>query len=830
MKLRERQVRVPSQEFLSKVAVCSALKNTTVDKGTSSTLRPDEMNVFDRPLSPLPSTTEAYFNPNIWGDDVVQSLGSQQEKCDEDTQNKLIEDVRRKLKSMDDGETLPSVYDTAWVARVPAVDGLGGPQFPRTVKWIIENQLQDGSWGEERCFLAYDRILNTLACIIALKTWNAGDDCIQKGQEFLSRNIHRLEDEVSVRMLSGFEIVFTSILDEATRLGLQLPYESPSVKKVIQAREKKMKRIPVEMFHSRHTTLLYCLEGLQSVIDWERIMKLQSKDGSFLSSPAATACVFTHTGDSKCLDFLNATLAHFNNEAVPCNYPIDLYERLWLVDTIDRLGIARFFETEIREVLDYVYSYWTPYGIGWARDNPVQDIDDTAMAFRLFRLYGYDVSADVFEHFKQDGKFFCFPGECRHGVSEMLNLFRASKVRFPGETVLEEAHNYSRQYLQAVGSTEAAHDKWSLKKDLPGEVAHSLRYSWHRALPRVDVREYLDQYGTDDLWIAKVIYRLPSVNNEKLLALAKADFNRCQAVHQREILELTRWWKEKGFADLPSFGQGPVESYFSWACAMFEPQFSAARFRTAQASILVVALNDLVDSTSTSFDELHVYLEAVKRWDPSLVSSLSQHIRILFKALHDTVNEWVNEASELQGRDMGVYLRQVWANLIASQVKEAEWAAAKYTPSLREYLDNCIYSVTNGTIVMNTLMFCGEVLTDEMLSRLDHRSEFLRLMCLASCLTKGSQTCKVAVGSYIRDHPSASEEEALEYLSDLKKNTLVELTHEFLRPDNPAPIACKRVIYDGLMATSMQLFRDISTHAHEGLKDLIRKVLIEPVA
>ncbi|KAH9301878.1 hypothetical protein KI387_013461, partial [Taxus chinensis] len=69
--------------------------------------------------------------------------------------------------------------------------------------------------------------------------------------------------------------------------------------------------IPVNVIHAIPTTILYSLEGLQEIIDWEKIMKLQSKDGSFLSSPASTAAVFMRTGDRKCLDFLSFVLNKF---------------------------------------------------------------------------------------------------------------------------------------------------------------------------------------------------------------------------------------------------------------------------------------------------------------------------------------------------------------------------------------------------------------------------------------------------------------------------------------------------------------------------------------
>jgi ent-copalyl diphosphate synthase len=39
------------------------------------------------------------------------------------------------------------------------------------------------------------------------------------------------------------------------------------------------------------------------------------------------------------------------------------------------------------------FRYWTEKGICWARNSNVQDIDDTAMAFRLLRLHGHQVSA-----------------------------------------------------------------------------------------------------------------------------------------------------------------------------------------------------------------------------------------------------------------------------------------------------------------------------------------------------------------------------------------------------------------------------------------------------
>jgi len=55
-------------------------------------------------------------------------------------------------------------------------------------------------------------------------------------------------------------------------------------------------------------------------------------------------------------------------------------------------------QTSYDEFLWLVFSFcrhWTEDGICWARDSTVKDVDDTAMAFRLLRLHGYNVSPSI---------------------------------------------------------------------------------------------------------------------------------------------------------------------------------------------------------------------------------------------------------------------------------------------------------------------------------------------------------------------------------------------------------------------------------------------------
>jgi ent-copalyl diphosphate synthase len=110
----------------------------------------------------------------------------------------------------------------------------------------------------------------------------------------------------------------------------------------------------MEIVHKYPTTLLHSLEGLHKDVDWTKLLQLQLENGSFLFSPASTACALMYTKDAKCFDYLEKLLVKFNH-ACPNVYPVDMFEHLWIVDRLERLGISRHFEREIRDCLQYVY-------------------------------------------------------------------------------------------------------------------------------------------------------------------------------------------------------------------------------------------------------------------------------------------------------------------------------------------------------------------------------------------------------------------------------------------------------------------------------------------
>ncbi|KAH7857834.1 hypothetical protein Vadar_017022 [Vaccinium darrowii] len=184
--------------------------------------------------------------------------------------------------------------------------------------------------------------------------------------EFLKENIWKLEFANPEHMPCGFEVSFPTLIEMGRKLDIEVPDDYPIFKEIYAKRNLKLQRIPKDILHKVPTPLLHTLEGL--------------------------------------------------GMTVPHCYPMDLFERLWVVDRLERLGISRYFQSEIKACLDCVY----------------------------------------------------------------------------------------RRAM----------------------VCH---------LPWLETKFYLEQYGgEDDVWIAKILYRMPNISNNKYLELAKLDYKNCQGLHLRE--------------------------------------------------------------------------------------------------------------------------------------------------------------------------------------------------------------------------------------------------------------------------------------------------------
>ncbi|KAM7521596.1 hypothetical protein LguiA_011498 [Lonicera macranthoides] len=599
--------------------------------------------------------------------------------------NELVDTVRSMLGSMDDGEISISPYDTAWVALVEDINGSGAPQFPSSLEWIANNQLPDGSWGDRYIFSAYERIINTLACVIALRTWNVHPQKGEKGMLFIKGNISKLEEENAEHMPIGFEVAFPSLLEIARKVGIEVfPEESPVLQEIYARRNVKLTRIPKDIMHRVPTTLLHSLEGMKD-LEWEKLLQLQCKDGSFLFSPSSTAFALISTKDSKCLSYLSNAVLKFNG-GVPNVYPVDLFEHIWVVDRLQRLGISRHFKSQIKDCMDYIHRYWRKEGICWARNSPVQDIDDTAMGFRLLRLHGYPVSADVFKNFKNGGEFFCFAGQSNQAITGMYNLLRASQMLLPGEGILEDAKQFSYKFLKEKQAANEILDKWIITKDLRGEVEYALNMPWYASLARVETRYYLEHYGgEDDVWIGKTLYRLFGRDRIEEVVVAVA-----VAVEEKEIcLQVVPTAAEK---EVHPMIRSPEEQ-----ANIYEPERSKERVAWAKTTTLMETIISYFGSKDMSSGQRKAFVHEFKNHSNNL------HYGRRYKMGHELVGTLLETLYQLSfetllayGVDIQCFLARAIRGVETINTQNGCIKDKKIESEMQELVELVICSTTDG--------------------------------------------------------------------------------------------------------------------------------------
>ncbi|ONI11838.1 hypothetical protein PRUPE_4G128600, partial [Prunus persica] len=433
--------------------------------------------------------------------------------------NTNFEGTKERIKKMFTKVDLSvSSYDTAWVAMVPSPNSSKEPFFPECVNWLLANQLHDGSWGPKfHPLLIKDALLSTLACILALKRWSVGEEQINKGLHFIESNLALATDEEQQSPV-GFNIIFPAMIESAMNFDMYLPLGAPALDALFHRRDFELKRGYGSNSEGWRAFLAYISEGLGSQ-DWELVMKFQKKNGSLFNSPSTTAAAFTQLKNAHCLKYLRALLEKCGN-AVPMVYPLDNYARLSVVASLESLGIDRHFREEIRSVLDETYRCWQQ-----GEEDIFSDAASCAMAFRLLRVHGYDISAVNFQKIVSSIPL----GGYMKDIGAALELFKASEIIIhPDESVLEKQNNWMSQF------------------------------------PETGVIQYFNSGSC------------LNIGNEYFLKLAVEDFNICQSIHHKELNHLSRWVVENRLDKLKFSRQKQAYCYFSAAANLFPPELSDA--------------------------------------------------------------------------------------------------------------------------------------------------------------------------------------------------------------------------------------------------------------
>lgn len=740
--------------------------------------------------------------------------------------------TKERIKKMFDKiELSVSSYDTAWVAMVPSPDCPETPCFPECTKWILENQLGDGSWSlpHGNPLLVKDALSSTLACILALKRWGIGEEQINKGLRFIELNSASVTDNEQHKPI-GFDIIFPGMIEYAIDLDLNLPLKPTDINSMLHRRALELTSGGGKNLEGRRAYLAYVSEGIGKLQDWEMAMKYQRKNGSLFNSPSTTAAAFIHIQDAECLHYIRSLLQKFGN-AVPTIYPLDIYARLSMVDALERLGIDRHFRKERKFVLDETYRFWLQ-----GEEEIFSDNATCALAFRILRLNGYDVSLDTLNQFSED-HFSNSLGGYLKDSGAALELYRALQLSYPDESLLEKQNSRTSYFLkQGLSNVSLCGDR--LRKNIIGEVHDALNFPDHANLQRLAIRRRIKHYATDDTRILKTSYRCSTIGNQDFLKLAVEDFNICQSIQREEFKHIERWVVERRLDKLKFARQKEAYCYFSAAATLFAPELSDARMSWAKNGVLTTVVDDFFD-VGGSEEELVNLIELIERWDVNGSADFcSEEVEIIYSAIHSTISEIGDKSFGWQGRDVKSQVIKIWLDLLKSMLTEAQWSSNKSVPTLDEYMTTAHVSFALGPIVLPALYFVGPKLSEEvaghpeLLNLYKVTSTCGRLLNDWRSFKRESEEGKLnAVSLYmIHSGGASTEEEAIEHfkgLIDSQRRQLLQLVLQ--EKDSIIPRPCKDLFWNMIKLLHTFYMKDDGFTSNEMIS-VVKAIINEPIS
>ncbi|XP_015166116.1 (-)-camphene/tricyclene synthase, chloroplastic-like [Solanum tuberosum] len=488
----------------------------------------------------------------------------------------------------------------------------------------------------------------------------------------------------------------------------------------------------------------------------------------------------------------------------------ELDAKLELIDNLRRLGVSYHFNDEIMQILKSVHDQIR------STDNSLYSI---ALKFRLFKQYGFHITQDIFNDFKDMENV---KQSICHDTKGLLELYEASFLFTENETSLRNTTKSTLTYLKSYVDNNCNAEE-NIMVEL---VVHALELPRHWMMPRSETEWYIS------------IYERMSNANPLLLELAKLDFNIVQATHQQDLKILSTWWKSTRLAEKYSFSRGRLVEAFFWSVGLvFEPQHSFCRRMVAKNVAFIVIIDDIYDVYGT-LDELEIFTHAVQRWDVKAMEQLPDYMKICYLSLFNTTNEMAYYILKQQGINVLPYLTKQWADLCKAYLQEARWYHNGYKPTLEEYMNNAWISIATPLVLLHAFIFLINPTTKEALESLNKYPDIIRRCAIINrfvddLATSSDELKKGDVPKSIQccmNDKNISEEEARKHINLLIKEMWEVMNKDQISKEMLFSEEFIRIVLN-FSRTSHCMYQHGDGHGIQNshIKNYISKLLFEPL-
>ncbi|XVF69194.1 hypothetical protein PTKIN_Ptkin11bG0060900 [Pterospermum kingtungense] len=491
------------------------------------------------------------------------------------------------------------------------------------------------------------------------------------------------------------------------------------------------------------------------------------------------------------------------------NDPLD---KIYLINSLNRLGVWYHFESKIEEQLSHLFITLMPKLL---EDNNC-DLHKVAVTFQVFRFHGYKMPCDVFSKFQDaDGKF----KEALIGdIKGMITLYEACHFKTNGEIILDEALAFTKRHLGSLANQ-------SISPHLRVYIENALFRPYHHSMQIFEAKQYISFYEKDES------------KNDVLLKFAKCNFNWLQLLLRPELNVLLRWYdKLKLKSKLPYARHRMVESFFYSLGVYFQPCYAVARNILAKHTCLIGFLDDVYEAHGF-YEELKHLTDALRRFDISAMDDLpADYLKTIYEIILYVHDESENKIRK-EGRSFSIsYAKTEYIKYAIAEDVETRRRHEGYEATFDEYLENGLY--TSATIAAMAQVFIGVPEADENAYEwlINNNNKFPRALQKATRLYNDIVTNEVeekrglintATQCYMKQY-NVSREEATKAFRAIIAAAWEDINEGCLRPTRAAmPVVRSGLNYQRMLDFA---YRDLDSYtANVYWKDIIPKVLTEPV-